>query len=102
MKLRWAFLLLIPLAISAAALSARSSSGAGRRARLGVDVSRLEGAIAWRKVAGSDIGFAIVEASRGSGGDCTVKPKRCGADPYYADNYAHARAAGIRVGSYHR
>jgi lysozyme len=46
--------------------------------------------------------FAFVQASRGSGGDCSVKPKRCGADRFYERNYGGARAQGIRVGAYHR
>jgi GH25 family lysozyme M1 (1,4-beta-N-acetylmuramidase) len=99
--LRQACLFLIPLAIFAG-ISARSSSEAARRGGLGVDVSRLEGRIDWRRAADSGIDFAIVEASRGSGNDCTVRPKRCGGDPFYAANYARARAAGIRVGAYHR
>jgi lysozyme len=102
MKLRQASLFLIPLAIFATGICARSSSEAARRATLGVDVSRLEGRIDWRRAAASGIGFAIVEASRGSGSDCTIKPKRCGADPFYAANYTRARDAGIRVGAYHR
>jgi GH25 family lysozyme M1 (1,4-beta-N-acetylmuramidase) len=99
---RRACLFVIPLAIFAAGVSARSRSDASRSISLGVDVSRLEGKINWRRAAASGIGFAIVEASRGSGSDCTVKPKRCGADPFYAANYAQARDAGIRVGPYHR
>jgi GH25 family lysozyme M1 (1,4-beta-N-acetylmuramidase) len=43
-----------------------------------------------------------VQASRGNGYDCTVKPTSCGADAYYAANYANAKAAGIKVGAYHR
>ena len=43
-----------------------------------------------------------MQASRGTGFDCDVVPENCGADLYYASNYAAARAAGIRVGAYHR
>lgn len=69
---------------------------------LGVDVSRFDGKIDWRKVGKSRIRFAIVQASRGSGGDCTVKPQRCGLDRFYDRNYRLAREQGIRVGPYHR
>ena len=46
--------------------------------------------------------FAFVQASRGDGGDCTVKPGRCGIDEYYDINYAEAKDAGVVVGPYHR
>jgi GH25 family lysozyme M1 (1,4-beta-N-acetylmuramidase) len=74
---------------------------AGTKA-IGVDVSRFQGAIDWPTVAGSGIRFAFVQASRGSGADCTVKPAQCGADPYFAANRLAAESAGIRVGAYHR
>jgi GH25 family lysozyme M1 (1,4-beta-N-acetylmuramidase) len=74
---------------------------AGKRF-LGIDISRFDGAINWTRVADSRVKFAFIEASRGSGADCAVKPKRCGADPFYDLNYWSARAAGIRVGAYHR
>lgn len=73
-----------------------------RNRLLGIDVSRLERRIGWSGVADSGVEFAIVQASRGSGDDCAVRPKRCGADPFYLRNYTRARAAGIRVGPYHR
>lgn len=68
----------------------------------GIDVSRFQGKIAWDRVGRTQIGFAFVQASRGSGADCTVVPERCGADEYYEINYRGARANGIRVGAYHR
>ncbi|HSD23308.1 MAG TPA: glycoside hydrolase family 25 protein [Solirubrobacterales bacterium] len=74
---------------------------AGTRA-IGIDVSRFQGAIDWPTVAGSGIRFAFVQASRGSGADCTVKPGQCGPDPYFAANRVAAEASGIRVGAYHR
>jgi GH25 family lysozyme M1 (1,4-beta-N-acetylmuramidase) len=74
---------------------------AGTKA-MGIDVSRFQGAINWPTVAGSGIRFAFVQASRGSGADCTVKPLQCGADPYFATNRLAAETAGIRVGAYHR
>jgi GH25 family lysozyme M1 (1,4-beta-N-acetylmuramidase) len=69
---------------------------------LGIDVSRFNGTIDWAQVAQSRVQFAFVQASRGSGADCAVKPDSCGADPLYDLNYANARAAGVRVGPYHR
>jgi GH25 family lysozyme M1 (1,4-beta-N-acetylmuramidase) len=86
---------LIALALSAA------PAGAGTRAA-GIDVSRFQKAIDWPSVAGSGIKFAFVQASRGSGSDCTVKPAQCGADPYFSANRIAAKSAGIRVGAYHR
>jgi len=68
----------------------------------GIDVSRFQGVIDWTRVAESGVRFAFVQASRGAGGDCTVRPQRCGADEFYADNYTQATALGIRVGAYHR
>lgn len=69
---------------------------------LGVDVSRFNGAIDWNQVALSGRRFAFVQASRGSGADCLVKPLQCGADPLWLSNSAAARGAGLRVGAYHR
>ena len=70
--------------------------------RQGIDVSRFNGVINWRDVAADRISFAFVQASRGSGDDCAVKPRRCGRDGLYDANYEEARAAGIVVGPYHR
>ena len=77
------------------------SASAGTKA-IGIDVSRFQGAIDWPSVAGSGVRFAFVQAGRGSGADCTVKPAQCGADPYFAVNRAAAESVGIRVGAYHR
>ena len=68
----------------------------------GIDVSRFQENIDWDAVALDGIQFAFVQASRGSGTDCSVVPRQCGADAYYASNYAEAKALGIRVGPYHR
>jgi lysozyme len=68
----------------------------------GIDVSRFQETIDWPLVGGTDVEFAFVQASRGSGADCSVKPNRCGPDGFYDDNYAEAKLAGIRVGPYHR
>jgi lysozyme len=81
---------------------APASAGAGTRA-MGIDVSRFQGPIDWPTVAtAGGIRFAFVQASRGSGTDCTVKPAQCGADPYFASNRVAAESNGIRVGAYHR
>jgi lysozyme len=74
---------------------------AGTKA-MGIDVSRFQGTIDWPTVAGSGIGFAFIQGSRGSGADCTVKPAQCGPDPFFAANRLAAESAGIRVGAYHR
>ena len=68
---------------------------------VGVDVSRFNGKVDWDRAA-AGIRFAYLAASRGSGGDCTVKPAQCGADPEYERNRRRAKAAGVRVGAYHR
>jgi lysozyme len=80
---------------------APATASAGTRA-VGIDVSRFQRTIVWPSVAGAGIRFAFVQASRGSGADCTVKPAECGADPYFAANRLGAETAGIRVGAYHR
>ena len=77
---------------------ARASAGSAQ----GIDVSRFQGTIDWAQVAGAGIDFAFVQASRGSGADCAVRPESCGADPYFALNRAGAAANGIRIGPYHR
>jgi GH25 family lysozyme M1 (1,4-beta-N-acetylmuramidase) len=70
---------------------------------VGIDVSRFQGAIKWKRAATKGkVGFAFVQASRGSGFDCAVAPDRCGADEFYARNQARARLHGVRVGPYHR
>lgn len=78
-----------------------AQAGAGTRA-LGIDVSRFQRTIDWPSVAGAGVRFAFVQASRGSGADCVVKPQECGPDPYFAINRVAAKTAGIRVGAYHR
>ena len=82
-------------------LAGAAPAQAGTRA-IGIDVSRFQGVIDWPSVAGSGIRFAFVQASRGSGADCTVKPAQCGPDPYFATNRLAAESVGIRVGAYHR
>lgn len=92
-------------AICAAALLAviiPASASAGKGTKLGIDVSRFQRTIDWAQVKAAGVKFAFVQASRGTGADCDVVPDDCGADAYYAANYAGAKANGIRVGPYHR
>lgn len=91
-------ILAIPIAVC---VSFPAAALAGKGV-LGIDVSRFNGTIDWARVSQSSVRFAFVQASRGSGSDCAVKSQSCGADPNYDINYASARAAGIRVGPYHR
>jgi GH25 family lysozyme M1 (1,4-beta-N-acetylmuramidase) len=91
---------IVALALAAVGL-APASAGAGTKA-MGIDVSRFQGPIDWPAVATSGIRFAFVQASRGSGADCTVKPGQCGPDPLFATNRVAAESNGIRVGAYHR
>lgn len=92
---------LVALLITFALAGGASPASAGTKA-MGIDVSRFQRVIDWPSVAGSGIRFAFVQASRGSGADCTVKPAQCGPDPYFATNRLAAESAGIRVGAYHR
>lgn len=86
------------LAPAPASAAAKGTKGT----KVGIDVSRFQGTIDWSAVKASGVKFAFVQASRGTGFDCDVVPDDCGPDLYYATNYASARAAGIRVGPYHR
>jgi len=86
-------------AVAAISLGAPPAANAAVR---GIDVSRFEQEIGWRQVAADGVRFAYVQASRGSGSDCTVKPQTCGPDGFYEANHRRARREGIRVGAYHR
>ncbi len=68
----------------------------------GIDVSRFQGTINWERVGQTQNSFVWAQASRGRGNDCRVVPDACGADPTYRFNYRGARAAGLKVGAYHR
>jgi lysozyme len=96
---RTSLALLLALCVALAAIA--SPASAGTKAP-GIDISRFQGTIDWPTVAGSGIRFAFVQAARGNGTDCAVRPEHCGPDPFYAINYANAKAVGIRVGPYHR
>ena len=66
-----------------AASTAAGLGSASQGERLpGIDVSRFDGEIRWDRVAGAGIEFAFVQASRGAGDDCPVKPRRCGRDGF--------------------
>jgi lysozyme len=95
-------MILLPLALAAMLLAAVPASALGGKKALGIDVSRFQGVIDWTQVPSSGVRFAFVQASRGSGFDCAVKPDQCGADPYWASNRINAKASGIRIGPYHR
>jgi lysozyme len=97
--MRTTLALLLALCAAFAAIAAPASGGTKAP---GIDVSRFQGTIDWPTVAGSGIRFAFVQASRGNGTDCAVRPEHCGPDPFYSINYANAKAVGIRVGPYHR
>jgi GH25 family lysozyme M1 (1,4-beta-N-acetylmuramidase) len=93
--------LLAGMLVALVLIAGAAPAQAGTKA-IGIDVSRFQGAIDWPTVAGSGIRFAFVQASRGSGTDCTVRPGQCGPDPYFAANRLAAGSVGIRVGAYHR
>jgi lysozyme len=57
----------------------------------GIDVSRWQGEIDWRRVRTSGASFAFIKATEG--GDVV--------DPMFAANWAAARSAGIPRGAYH-
>ncbi len=88
------------LVATLAAMALPGSAGAERKP--GIDVSRFQGRIDWDRVGDTEVEFAFVQASRGSGADCAVEPSRCGPDEFYDRNYSRARQNGIRVGPYHR
>ncbi|GGG61862.1 glycoside hydrolase family 25 protein [Paenibacillus radicis (ex Gao et al. 2016)] len=57
----------------------------------GIDVSRYQGTIDWKKTAADGISFAFAKASEG----------QFYRDPYFAGNVSGARAAGVMIGAYH-
>jgi lysozyme len=99
MKLRLALTAAFALALL---LLLVPTAGAAKKPIKGIDVSRFQGRIAWNEVGKTDLRFAYVQASRGSGRDCTVVPEECGRDQYFSRNYRNAKKAGLRVGAYHR
>jgi GH25 family lysozyme M1 (1,4-beta-N-acetylmuramidase) len=101
LRARGAMLKVAVLTCALAFAASATPAAAGTRA-LGIDVSRFQKTIDWPSVAGAGVRFAFIQASRGSGADCTVKPQECGPDPYFATNRVAAKSVGIRVGAYHR
>jgi lysozyme len=93
---------LVALCAALAALSCAAPAAQAGPGRLGIDVSRFNGLINWSEARADGVRVAFGAASRGSGAHCAVAPTSCGADPNYDQNYANARAAGVRVGPYHR
>ena len=59
----------------------------------GIDVSRYQGDIDWAQVAASGVKFAILRAGSQNNSGPYI-------DPYFEQNYANAKAAGIAVGAY--
>ncbi len=58
----------------------------------GIDVSKYQGAINWKKVAATKkVSYVYIKATEGT----TIQ------DPFYKKNVKAARAAGLPVGSYH-
>ena len=62
----------------------------------GIDVSKYQGAIDWRKVAASGIRFAFVRTGW-AGYEGGIEE---GFDPRFVENITGARAAGLGIGAY--
>lgn len=92
----------LALAIALGLGAGLPAAAAQAQKRVGIDVSRFQGKINWNRVGETNVNFAFLQASRGSGDDCAVVPSQCGADPTYRRNYRRARANDILVGPYHR
>lgn len=60
---------------------------------IGIDVSRWQGKIDWKKVKDAGVAFAIIKAGGSDLGLYT--------DPYFDYNYKEAKAAGVPVGAYY-
>lgn len=96
-------LLAVLVAVSVAlGLSAEASSAEAKPKIRGIDVSRFQGLIGWKRVASTRVKFAYIQASRGHRDDCAVVPEECGVDPYWKRNSRRARDEGLRIGAYHR
>ncbi|MDQ3804114.1 MAG: glycoside hydrolase family 25 protein [Acidobacteriota bacterium] len=57
----------------------------------GIDVSHYQGRVNWEAVAGAGCAFAFAKATEGAGAT----------DPFFADNWAGMKAAGLLRGAYH-
>ncbi len=63
---------------------------------IGIDVSSHQGEIDWQKVAGSGVSFVMIRLGyRGYGEEGKIN-----LDPYFLQNIAGAKAAGLKVGAY--
>ena len=63
---------------------------------IGIDVSSHQGEIDWQKVAGSGVEFVMIRLGyRGYGEEGKIN-----LDPYFQQNIAGAKAAGLKVGVY--
>ena len=71
-------------------------SGDGvRSGTIGIDVSKFQSSINWKKVKNAGINFAIIRCGyRGYGSGVLVE------DPMFASHISGAKAAGLRVGVY--
>lgn len=60
----------------------------------GIDVSKWNGTIDWKKVKNSGIEFAIIRTGYGRAGENQI-------DKFFKQNIKNAKAAGVKVGVYH-
>jgi lysozyme len=92
---RWQFsfvaFLVAAVSIGGAYLYFRDEPDRSRFSNRGIDVSRHQGTIDWRKVVVDDVAFAYLKASEG--GDHR--------DREFVRNLAEATKIGLRVGAYH-
>lgn len=63
---------------------------------LGVDVSRYQGAIDWKRVKAAGVDFVLLRSSIGDGSEVIS-----GEDIRFKQNVTQAREAGLMVGAYH-
>jgi GH25 family lysozyme M1 (1,4-beta-N-acetylmuramidase) len=88
-----------PGSAAAPAIKTQKAADAIEGGVKGIDVSRYQGQINWRSVAGDGIEFAFIRASIGnvlSGQGYVLNP-----DPYFEYNAQQANRYGIKVGAYH-
>lgn len=70
---------------------------ADKRIIFGIDVSKWQGTIDWKKVKASGVEFAFIRC----GYTAVNNPFRMGADPYFEQNIKNAYAAGLKIGVYY-
>ena len=66
-----------------------------KNVRFGVDVSKYQGNINWKKVRNDGITFAMIRLGNRGWGTGKIE-----LDPYFVNNMKNAKAAGIKVGVY--